>query len=175
VKINTVIIKGWNDDEVTEFAQFSRENGVTVKFIEFMPLDGTGIWDFNLVFSKRETIDLINKKVQNLVPLNNDKSDPARLYSFEDKKGIIGFVPSITEPFCNNCDRIRINSEGRFFTCLFEKQGYDLKHVLQNSESDNEIKKFILECIKKKPEGIVSLIKSKSLKPTMNVMHTIGG
>jgi GTP 3',8-cyclase len=175
VKINTVIIKGWNDDEVTEFAKFSRENGVTVKFIEFMPLDGTGIWNSNLVFSKRETIDLINKKVQNLVPLNNDKSDPARLYSFEDKKGIIGFVPSITEPFCNNCDRIRINSEGRFFTCLFEKQGYDLKHVLQNSESDNEIKKFILECIKKKPEGIVSLIKSKSLKPTMNVMHTIGG
>lgn len=175
VKINSVIIRGWNDDEVTEFAQFSRETGVTVKFIEFMPLDGTGIWNPNLVFSKRETMDVISRDVQKLVPLDNDKSDPARLYAFEDKKGIIGFIPSITEPFCNTCDRIRINSEGRLFTCLFEKQGYDLKHVLQNRRSDNEIKKFILECVKKKPEGIVSIIKSNSLKPTMKVMHTIGG
>ncbi len=175
VKINSVIIRGWNDDEIVKFAQFSRENGIIVKFIEFMPLDGTGIWDHHLVFSKREIKDLIEKNVQKLVPLFNDKSDPARLYSFVDKKGIIGFIPSITEPFCNNCDRIRINSEGRLFTCLFEKEGYDLKYLLQNGKSDIEIKKFIHECIKKKPEGIVSMIKSNSLKPTMNIMHTIGG
>jgi cyclic pyranopterin phosphate synthase len=175
VKINSVIIRGWNDDEVTEFAKFSRETGVTVKFIEFMPLDGTGIWNSNLVFSKRETMDVISRGVQKLVPLDNDRSDPARLYAFEDKRGIIGFIPSMTEPFCNNCDRIRINSEGRLFTCLFEKQGYDLKYVLLNRKSDNEIKKFVLECVKKKPEGIVSIIKSNALKPTMNVMHTIGG
>jgi cyclic pyranopterin phosphate synthase len=175
VKINSVIIRGWNDDEIIKFAQFSRESETIVKFIEFMPLDGTGIWNPSLVFSKRETIDIINKNLRKLVPLYNDKSDPARLYSFDDKKGIVGFIPSITEPFCNNCDRIRINSEGKLFTCLFEKKGYDLRNLLQNEKYDNEIKKFIFQCIRKKPEGIISIIKSDSLKPTMNIMHTIGG
>jgi cyclic pyranopterin phosphate synthase len=175
VKINSVIIRGWNDDEIIEFTQFSRETGIIVKFIEFMPLDGTGIWSSNLVFSKQEMMEIINNDVKKMVPLYNDKSDPARLYSFEDKKGTIGFIPSITEPFCNNCDRIRINSEGKLFTCLFEKEGYDLKYLLQNGKSDEEIRKFILDCVKKKPEGIISTIKSNSLKPTMNIMHTIGG
>ncbi len=175
VKINTVIMRGWNDDEIVHFAQFSRETGNVIKFIEFMPLDGTGIWAANLVFSKKEMIELINTNVKKLVPLFNDNSDPARLYSFDDEKGKIGFIPSITEPFCQYCDRVRITSEGKFFTCLFERKGYDLKNLLQDGKSDEEIGKYILECLKKKPEGIISIIKSKSLKPTLNVMHTIGG
>ncbi|MDQ6723363.1 MAG: GTP 3',8-cyclase MoaA [Thermoproteota archaeon] len=175
VKINTVIMRGWNEDEIIRFAQFSRETGNIVKFIEFMPLDGTGIWTPNLVFSKKEMIDLININVKKLVPLFNDSSDPARLYSFDDGKGTIGFIPSITEPFCQNCDRIRITSEGKFFTCLFEKMGYDLKSFLQDGKSDDEIRDYILECINKKPEGIISIIRSNSLKPTLNLMNTIGG
>ncbi len=175
VKINTVIMRGWNEDEIIRFVQFSRETGITVKFIEFMPLDGTGIWTPNLVFSKKEMIDLININVKKLVPLFNDSSDPARLYSFDDGKGTIGFIPSITEPFCQNCDRIRITSEGKFFTCLFEKNGFDLKRFLLDGRSDDEIRDYILECIKKKPEGIISIIRSNSLKPTLNLMNTIGG
>jgi cyclic pyranopterin phosphate synthase len=175
VKINSVIIRGWNDDEIIEFAKFSRETKTIVKFIEFMPLDGTGIWNSNLVFSKREMMDKINKHVKPLEPLNNDESDPARLYTFEDKKGVIGFISSVTEPFCNRCDRIRINAEGNLFTCLFEKDGYDLKYLLQHGYSDKDIKIFINECIRKKPEGIVRIIKSNALKPKMNIMHTIGG
>jgi len=175
VKINAVIMRGWNDDEIVSFTRFSRKTGCVVKFIEFMPLDGTGIWDPNLVFSKKEMIDIINTKIKKLVPLNNENSDPARLYSFDDGKGIIGFIPSMTEPFCQYCDRIRITSEGRLFTCLFEKKGYDLKNLLQDGKSDEEIVEYILECIKQKPEGIIGIIKSNSLKPTLNVMHTIGG
>ena len=85
-------------------------------------LDGTGIWTHDLVFSKKEMIRLINTKVKKLVPLFNDNSDPARLYSFDDGIGIVGFIPSITEPFCQYCDRIRITSDGKFYTCLFEKK-----------------------------------------------------
>ncbi len=175
VKINAVIMRGWNEDEIVHFAHFSRETDTIVKFIEFMPLDGTGIWTPNLVFSKKEMINIININVKKLVPLFNDSSDPARLYSFDDGKGTIGFIPSITEPFCQNCDRIRITSEGKFFTCLFEKNGFDLKRFLLDGRSDDEIRDYILECIKKKPEGIISIIRSNSLKPTLNLMNTIGG
>jgi cyclic pyranopterin phosphate synthase len=175
VKINTVVIRGWNDDEIARFAQFSRETGHVVKFIEFMPLDGTGIWAPNLVFGKREMIDIIGTNIKKLVPLNNDSSDPARLYSFDDDNGIIGFIPTITEPFCQYCDRIRITSEGKFHTCLFEKEGYDLKNLLESGKTDNEIGLYIQDCLRKKPEGIITTIKSNALKPTLNVMHTIGG
>ena len=92
-----------------------------------MPLDGTGIWKPNLVSSSREMIERIDKNVKELVPLRNKVSEPAILYSFIDGKGMVGFIPSMTEPFCQYCDRLRITSEGMFLTCLFENPGYDLK------------------------------------------------
>jgi cyclic pyranopterin phosphate synthase len=175
IKINTVVVRGWNDDEVADFARFARFTGLTVRFIEFMPLDGTGIWEPDLVFSKREMVERINKHVKELVPLQNEISEPAILYSFVDGKGSVGFIPSMTEPFCQHCDRIRITSEGRFLLCLFENDGYDLKSLLRNRKSDDEIRKCILECINKKPEGVISIIRAKALKPTLNFMHRIGG
>jgi GTP 3',8-cyclase len=176
VKINTVVIRGWNDDEVVDFARFARDTGYTVRFIEFMPLDGTGIWTPDLVFSKREMIQRINKNVKELVLLNNNNSEPATLYSFADSEGTLGFIPSMTEPFCNKCDRLRLTSDGRFLTCLFEDPGYDLKQLLRNRKSDDDaIRKYILQCTKKKPEGIVSIIRTNKLRPALNIMHRIGG
>jgi cyclic pyranopterin phosphate synthase len=175
VKINTVVMRGWNDDEVVEFARFARETGHQVRFIEFMPLDGTGIWSPDLVVSKREMIERISKDVMNLVPLNNSNSEPAMLYSFADGKGTVGFIPSMTEPFCGYCDRIRITADGRFLTCLFENPGYDVKSLLRSGRSDGEIRRFFIECIRGKPEGVISIIRANALKPTLNVMHKIGG
>lgn len=175
VKINAVVIRGWNDDEVVDFARFARDTGYTVRFIEFMPLDGTGIWTPDLVFSKREMIQRINKNVKELVPLNNNNSEPATLYSFADSEGTLGFIPSMTEPFCNKCDRLRLTSDGRFLTCLFEDPGYDLKQLLRNRKSDDAVRKYILQCTKKKPEGIVSIIRTNKLRPALNIMHRIGG
>ena len=176
VKLNTVIMRGWNDDEVEDFAIFARDTGLIVKFIEFMPLDGTGIWAPNLVFSKREMMERINNNVEELVPLHNDKSETAMLYSFADGKGTVGFIPSMTQPFCAYCDRIRITSDGRFLTCLFENPGYDLKGLLRNMRyNDDSIRKYIRQCIRKKPEGIINIIRTKALRPRINVMHRIGG
>ena len=137
VKVNTVIIRGWNDDEIVDFAKFARSTGYTVRFIEFMPLDGAGIWEPNLVVSKRETIQRINEDLKELKSLYNKTSEPATLYSFVDGKGILGFIPSITEPFCDNCDRIRITPVGRLLTCLYENPGYDLKALLRSGKSDD--------------------------------------
>ena len=98
------------------------------------------------------------------------------LYSFIDGKGTVGFIPSMTEPFCQSCDRLRITSEGRFLTCLFENPGYDLKRLVRSGKfNDDEIKRYILKCIKKKPEGVISIIRSKTLRPTLNLMRRIGG
>jgi len=175
VKVNTVIIRGWNDDEIVDFAKFARSTGYTIRFIEFMPLDGTGIWEPNLVVSKRETIQRIHEDLKELKPLYNKNSEPATLYSFVDGKGTLGFIPSITEPFCENCDRMRITPVGRLLTCLYENPGYDLKALLRSGKSDDYITTYILESIKKKPEGIISKIRAKELRPTLNLMHRIGG
>ncbi|HEY9387880.1 MAG TPA: GTP 3',8-cyclase MoaA [Nitrososphaeraceae archaeon] len=198
IKINTVIIRGWNEDEIVDFAKFARTSGHTVRFIEFMPLDGSGIWQPDLVYSKKEMVEIIIKSIGKITPLtnfsNNDKNnndsndndsnnnnnnaycaDPATLYSFDDGKGTIGFIPSITEPFCGNCDRVRLTSDGRLLTCLFEKPGYDLRSMLRSGKSDNYIKKQLVEDVRKKPEGIIKIIKTKTLRPSLNLMHTIGG
>ena len=200
VKINTVVIRGWNDDEIVDFARFARDTGHIVRFIEFMPLDGSGIWQSNLVYTKREMIDQITKNLVGVMPLNNTsncdledtngidyknsskkyynqnyKSDPARLYSFCDGRGTIGFIPSMTEPFCASCDRMRLTSDGRLLACLFEHPGYDLRNMLRSSKSNYYIKKKIAENVMKKPEGIIKIIKTAALKSSLNLMHTIGG
>jgi GTP 3',8-cyclase len=183
IKLNTVVIRGWNDDEIVNFAEFARTSGYTVRFIEFMPLDGSGIWQPNLVLSKKEMIEIITRNVKQIVASDNyrnnhdiySEAEPAKIYSFVDGKGTIGFISSMTEPFCANCDRIRLTSDGRLLTCLFENPGYDLRSMLRSGKSEYDIEKYLLENIKKKPEGIVKIINTNILKPSLNLMHTIGG
>ena len=185
VKINTVIIRGWNEDEITDFAKFARKSGHVVRFIEFMPLDGSGIWRPDLVFAKKEMIEIIEKNVGQLVPLSyassqdqgNDmhSADPAKPYTFVNSRGTIGFIPSITEPFCSSCDRMRLTSDGKLLTCLFEKPGYDLRNLLREGQSETEIKRQLIENVKKKPQGIIKIIQESNLKPSLSLMHTIGG
>ena len=176
VKINTVVVRGWNDDEVVEFANFARRTGITVRFIEFMPLDGMGIWRSDLVFSKKEMIEKLESNIGKVFPvLEQEISAPAKLYSFSDRIGTVGFIPSVTEPFCNQCDRIRLTSDGRFLTCLFENPGFDIKSYLRRGASDEELSQCLIHCMTMKQEGIVSLIRINGLKPKLNLMHTIGG
>ncbi|MDW0178855.1 MAG: GTP 3',8-cyclase MoaA [Nitrososphaeraceae archaeon] len=176
VKINTVVVRGWNDDEVVEFANFARRTGITVRFIEFMPLDGSGIWRNDLVFSKMEMMEKLESNIGKVFPASDQEmSAPAKLYSFSDRIGTVGFIPSVTEPFCSQCDRIRLTSDGRFLTCLFESPGYDIKSYLRKGASDEELSHRLVRCVAMKQEGIESLIRINGLKPKLNLMHTIGG
>ena len=175
IKINNVVMRGWNDDEVVDFARFSKATGHPVRFIEFMPLDGSGIWNEDLVVTKQEIMTKIRHEIGKLIPLDIDRSSPAKSYTFSDGKGIIGFIPSISEPFCQNCDRVRITSDGHFLTCLFEKPGFDIKTLLRDGKSDKDIVNLIQNCIHKKPEGIIQIIRNKQLKPSLNQMNMIGG
>ncbi len=100
---------------------------------------------------------------------------PLDCTAFEDGKGVIGFIPSITEPFCQNCDRVRITADGKLYSCLFDKSSNNLKSLLEEGKSDIDIIKCINKALQEKPEGIIKIIKTHSLRPTLNVMHTIGG
>ncbi len=175
VKINTVVLRGWNDSEIEDFAKLALNQSLTVRFIEFMPLDGSNFWDSSLVVTKREMIERINRNVADLIPQNNNPSDPARLYTFKGGNGAIGFIPSISEPFCNACDRIRLTSDGKFLTCLFEHPLYDVRGMLRGGKTDKEIEQYLVDCYRKKPEGVVSIIRDKRLNSGLNQMNTIGG
>lgn len=175
VKINTVVMRGYNDSEVEDFAKLALNQDFTVRFIEFMPLDGSHIWDQKTVVTKHEMIERLIKNVAELQTLNNNPSDPARLYTFKGGKGTVGFIPSISEPFCSACDRVRLTSDGKFLTCLFEQPSYDVRALLRSGKSDKIIEDFLVECYRKKPEGVVGIIRNKNLNAGLNRMNTIGG
>jgi cyclic pyranopterin phosphate synthase len=175
VKINTVVIRGQNDDELEDFARFAADEGYPVRFIEFMPLDGSHIWNPSLVVTKEQMMSRLTRSGLELLPLNNSLSDPARLYSLGGSGGTIGFIPSMSEPFCGACDRLRITSDGKFLTCLFEAPHNDVKKLLRTGKSDKEIADYLIDCYRKKPQGLVSLLQSKNLRSCLNLMNTIGG
>ena len=140
VKVNAVVIRGVNDDEVVDLAAFGRAKGVGVRFIEFMPLDAPGDWQRDQVVSAAEIIDRINA----VFPLEETHADsahvePAARYRFRDGIGDIGVIASVTEPFCESCDRVRITAEGKFRTCLFALDETDLRSVMRDGGTDDEL------------------------------------
>ena len=127
VKINVVVMRGINDDEIIDFAKFGRELGVIVRFIEFMPLDADEKWSTLSVISLQEIFSKINA-VYPLEPVERSNA-PASRFRYLDGRGEIGIVASVTQKFCDTCDRIRITADGQFRNCLFSNEEFDLKEV----------------------------------------------
>jgi cyclic pyranopterin phosphate synthase len=130
VKVNAVVMRGVNDDEVVDLARFGRDKGVGVRFIEFMPLDAQGEWSSDKVVPAREILDRIGA-VFPIEPGDPDHIEPAEKFRFRDGVGDIGVISSVTQPFCENCDRVRVDAEGQFRTCLFALDHTDLRAVLR--------------------------------------------
>ncbi len=140
VKVNCVVIRGVNDDEVVDLAAFGRDRGVGMRFIEFMPLDAAGAWSADQVVPAREILDRIDAVFPLAAVASADEHvQPAELYSYRDGEGDVGVIASVTEPFCDRCDRVRITAEGRFRTCLFALDEFDLRAVLRSGLPDAEI------------------------------------
>jgi len=131
VKVNAVVMRGVNDDEVVDLARFGRERGVGMRFIEFMPLDAQGEWSHDKVVPAREILDRIDA----VFPIESEGAvghvEPAARHRYRDGDGDVGVIPSVTEPFCDNCDRVRLTAEGRFRTCLFALEETDLRTALR--------------------------------------------
>jgi cyclic pyranopterin phosphate synthase len=130
VKINAVVMRGINDDEIVDLARFGREKGVGVRFIEFMPLDAQGEWSAELVVPASEMVERIND-VFPLELAHHAHIEPAERYAYRDGVGDVGVIASVSEPFCENCDRVRLTAEGQFRTCLFALDETDLRAELR--------------------------------------------
>jgi GTP 3',8-cyclase len=153
VKVNVVLVRGLNDDEVVGFARFGREHGVTVRFIEFMPLDADRNWTRDLVVGGREVVEQIDA-VYPLEPIGRDHpSSTARRFRFADGAGEIGTVSPVSQPFCGACSRIRLTSDGKIRTCLFSLLDHDVKPLLRDGSSDEELAGFIQRVALRKEAG----------------------
>ena len=137
VKINAVVMRGVNDDELVDFATFGRDKGVIVRFIEFMPLDASGDWRDGSVVTYDEIIETISA-VYPLEPLTRGSS-PAERFRYRDGKGEVGIIATVTQKFCDQCDRIRLTAEGQLRNCLFAVEDHDLRDLLRNGAHDDAI------------------------------------
>ena len=151
VKINVVVMRGINDDEIIDFAEFGRDRGVIVRFIEFMPLDADEKWATADVVSLEEIFSLINS----VFPLEVIKrgNAPASTFRYRDGNGEIGIVASVTQKFCDSCDRIRITADGQFRNCLFSNEEFDLKESLRSEIDDEKICEILERAVLEKREG----------------------
>jgi cyclic pyranopterin phosphate synthase len=138
VKINTVVQRGVNDDEIVELATFGREHGVEVRFIEFMPLDASGGWADGSVVGQDEIVGRI-AAVYPVEQVPARGAAPADRWRYLDGHGTVGVIPSVTKPFCGDCDRVRLTADGQFRTCLFATDEFDLRRAMRAGESDDEV------------------------------------
>ena len=137
VKVNVVLMRGVNDDEIVDFATFGRDKGVHVRFIEFMPLDADGAWTADQVVSRDEIVATIGAEYP-LEAVTRDH-DPAERHRYLDGRGEIGVIPSVTDAFCGSCDRVRLTAEGGLRNCLFALDEVDLRGLLRGGGTDDEL------------------------------------
>jgi cyclic pyranopterin phosphate synthase len=172
VKVNAVLVRGLNDDEIEAFAAFARERDLVMRFIEFMPLDADRHWSRDLVVPAAEVLRRIHAQWK-LEPLPHERSETARKFRFADGRGQIGLIASVTQPFCGFCSRIRITADGKLRTCLFSKDDHDLRYLVRNGKTDAQIGEHIREVVMEKEEG--HRIHEPDFVPPSRTMVYIGG
>jgi len=173
VKVNAVLVRGFNEDEVEAFAAFARERGVIMRFIEFMPLDADRHWSRELMVPAKEVHDRIQAQWP-LEPIPHEKSETARKYRFADgAPGEIGLIAPVTQAFCGHCSRIRLTADGKLRTCLFSKEDHNLRGLLRAQESDEAIVDWISSVVMEKEEG--HRINEPGFVPPSRTMVFIGG
>jgi len=172
VKVNAVLVRGINDDEIEAFAEFARERDLTMRFIEFMPLDADRHWTRELVVPAAEVKRRIEARWK-LEEIPHERSETARKFRFADGRGEIGLVAPVTQPFCGFCSRIRLTADGKLRTCLFSKEDRDLKSRVRNGASDAELACYIQSVVEEKEEG--HRINEPDFVPPSRTMVFIGG
>ena len=173
IKINAVPMRGFSEDEVLELVSFARNNGYEMRFIEFMPLDADDIWAKDIFVPNSE----LKKRINEIFPLKNENGrglhQTAQNYHFQDGKGKVGFISSVSEPFCGDCNRVRLTADGKFRNCLFALEEKDVLTPLRNGASDQHIEKLMKESVASKAIGHM-INSNQYTKPDRN-MSMIGG
>jgi cyclic pyranopterin phosphate synthase len=173
VKVNAVLVRGINDDEIEAFAEFARERSLIMRFIEYMPLDADRAWTRELVVTAAEIHRRISARWP-LVTVAHQRSETARKYRFADGSGgEIGLIAPVSEPFCGACSRIRLTADGKLRTCLFSRSDHDLKFLLRGGADDEYIAREIRRVVMQKEKG--HRINEPNFAPPSRTMVSIGG
>lgn len=173
IKINAVLLRGFNDHEIEAFAEFSRTENVIVRFIEWMPLEEDRTWTPEAVVRMDEIVERLNR-VRPLVTLPaNHTSETARRFTFDDGRGEIGIIAPVSHPFCGHCSRVRVTSDGKVRTCLFSQSDHDLIGLIRRGQNDNELRARIRRIVDRK-EARHHIGEPGFLKPSRSMVH-IGG
>lgn len=173
IKLNVVLVRGVNDGEILKFAHLARSRPFFVRFIEFMPIGMDDGWTMEKVVPTHEVLETINRYASLVPAPSSNGKVPAERYIFSDGKGEIGFISSVSRPFCADCDRVRITSDGKFRTCLFSLVETDLRAMLRHNASDEAIAETLVRAVWKKEEG--HLINRPGFVRPERTMSQIGG
>ena len=172
LKLNTVLVRDVNDDEVVDLARYGREVGAEVRFIEFMPLDASGEWSASQVVPASEVLERVGA-VYPLEPFGARGTEPAERYRYLDGGGTLGVVASVTRPFCGSCDRVRLTADGELRSCLFSVRERDLRTLLRSGATDEELARAVEEEVAAKWAGH-AIGRVTFVRPTRS-MSQIGG
>ena len=172
IKVNAVALRGFTEQEALPFAEFARERDFQVRFIEFMPLDGDQAWTADQVLTGEELRQIIHA-VHPLEEVEREPSATARVYRFADGAGEIGFINPVSEPFCSDCNRIRLTAEGKLRTCLFSMNETDLREPLRTGASDDELEQIVRDAVWRKE--LKHRVGEKGFRQPARSMSAIGG
>jgi cyclic pyranopterin phosphate synthase len=172
IKVNAVAMRGFSEDEAIRFAQFARSTAFQVRFIEFMPLDGDHAWSPDAVLSGEELRAMIDA-VYPLQELPRKPSATARVFRFRDGEGEIGFINPVSEPFCADCNRIRLTADGKLRTCLFSLHETDLRGPLREGAGDRELERIIRDAVWRKE--LKHQVNEPGFRQPARTMSAIGG
>lgn len=172
IKVNCVLLRGFNDDQIVAFGKFARNEGVVVRFIEFMPLEEDRVWSPEIVVTLKEILTKLNEFMP-LREIERAPSETARRFVFEDGVGEIGIIAPVSEPFCGHCSRVRITSDGKIRTCLFSVVEHDLYGMMRGGTSDDDLRGFIESVVNQKEER--HHIGEPDFMPASRTMVHIGG
>jgi cyclic pyranopterin phosphate synthase len=174
IKINAVAVKNLVEPDIVPLAHFGREHGMEIRYIEFMPLDAQGLWSRGNVLTAGEIIETLSREVAPLIEIpDRDARAPATEYRYADGLGTVGFIASVSRPFCLNCNRIRLTSDGKLRYCLFAIEETDVKGVLRSLAPDEEIAAILRGTVHKKWLG--HEINSSQFVAPPRPMYAIGG
>lgn len=174
IKINAVAVKNLVEPDIVPLARYGREHGIEIRYIEFMPLDSQGLWDRSKVLLTDQMIDMLSREIAPLIAIpDRDERAPALEYRFADGVGRVGFIASVSRPFCLNCNRIRLTSDGKLRYCLFSIEETDIKSLLRSGACDDQIAAAIRSTVKDKWIG--HEINSTRFVPPPRPMYAIGG
>jgi cyclic pyranopterin phosphate synthase len=176
IKVNTVLLRGVNEDEIEPLCERARAEGWELRFIEFMPLENGATWDPSRIVSGEQ----VRRRIERRWPIEPDPDAdpraPATRYRFRDARGTLGFIDSVSRPFCSSCSRLRLTSDGKLRVCLYDDRETDLKGPLRAGAPDEALEQLMVQAVRGKGRGgALDLLERREARPLLRTMHQIGG